>query len=148
MTWSPHVTVAAVVERQGRFLLVEELAGGERVYNQPAGHLEPGESLVAAAVRETLEETAAGFTPQALIAVYRWVHPEKDITFLRFTFAGTCGEADPLRELDEGILGTVWLTRDELAARSDRLRSPLVLQSIDDFLSGRRYPLELLGDIR
>lgn len=146
MTWSPHVTVAAVVEREGRFLFVEELAGGERVYNQPAGHLEPGESLVDAVVRETLEETATRFTPQGLLAVYRWIHPHKGITFLRFTFTGACSEADPALELDDGILGTVWLSREELAARADRLRSPLVLQSVDAYLNGPTYPLELLGD--
>lgn len=147
MTWSPHVTVAAVIERQGRFLFVEELAGGERVYNQPAGHLEPGESLIEAVVRETLEETAARFTPSALLGVYRWVHPRKGTTFLRFTFAGTCSEPDPDRELDDGILGTVWLSREELAASPERLRSALVLQNVDDFLNGRTYPLELLGDL-
>lgn len=147
MSWSPHVTVAAIVELDGRFLLVEELADGQHVYNQPAGHLEPDESLIEATIRETLEETAMHFEPGALVGIYRWVHPLKHITFLRFAFAGHCTGSAPERTLDEGIIRTVWLSRDELAARAERLRSPLVLQCVDDFMAGRRYPLELLGDL-
>lgn len=145
MIWKPNVTVAAVIEQDGRFLLVEEFAAERRVVNQPAGHLEPDETLIEAVVRETLEETGHGFAPQALVGVYRWHHPQKDVTYLRFTFCGRLG-AHSGRELDPDILDTVWLTHEELLADPARLRSPLVLRSVEDYLAGRRYPLELLVD--
>ena len=148
MVWKPHVTVAAVIERQGRFLLVEECPdGGAPVYNQPAGHLEPGEGLIEATIRETLEETARVFAPQALTGIYRWYNPDNDTTFLRICLSGHCGEQDPTLSLDEGILGTVWLSVDELRAAPERLRSPMVLRCIEDYLAGNRYPLELLQDV-
>lgn len=145
--WTPHVTVAAIVERAGRFLLVDELVEGQYVLNQPAGHLDDAESLIDAVIRETLEETAWRFTPRALVGVYRWRHTHKDITFLRITFSGDVGDHDPDRELDHGITGVVWMTRAQLVANTQRLRSPLVLRSIDDYLAGARHSLSVLSDI-
>jgi len=145
--WKPSVTVAAVVERDGRFLLVEEeTADGIRL-NQPAGHLDPGESLPAAATRETLEETAYAFTPTQLIGTYLWrATPSggQTVTYLRFAFCGELGTRHSDRALDHGILRAVWLTREEVAARAAEHRSPLVQRCIDDYLRGVRYPLELL----
>lgn len=144
--WTPRVTVAAVVERDGRFLLVEESVSGTPRLNQPAGHLEDGESLTAAVVREALEETAWHFEPQALVGIYRWRRAPGAETFLRFAFCGTVRDHDDARALDTGILRTLWLDRGELATRRERLRSPLVLRCVDDYLADRRYPLALLGD--
>jgi 8-oxo-dGTP pyrophosphatase MutT (NUDIX family) len=146
--WKPSVTVAAVIERDGRFLLVEEeTAEGVRL-NQPAGHLDPGESLPTAAARETLEETAFAFTPKQLIGVYLWRSPPppdgNGVTYLRFAFCGELGAHDAERALDAGILRALWLTREEIAARAAEHRSPLVQRCIDDFLGGARYPLDLL----
>ena len=143
--WKPGVTVAAVIERDGRFLLVEEVAGGRRVLNQPAGHLDPGESLVAACVRETLEETAHAFEPRALVGVYRWHHASSDSTYLRFAFAGEVGEAEPSRALDKEIVALHWLSVAELRERSPMHRSPLVMRCVDDHLAGRRFPLQVLS---
>jgi ADP-ribose pyrophosphatase YjhB (NUDIX family) len=144
MIWKPNVTVAAVVERDGKFLLVEELAGGELVLNQPAGHWEQNESLIQGATRETLEETGYDFTPTALVGIYRWPHPKREITYLRFAFAGEITGYDAERKLDEGIVRAVWMTPEEIAAEAERHRSPLVLRCIGDSLAGKRYPLELL----
>lgn len=146
MLWKPHVTVAAVVERNNRFLIVEEESNGQLVYNQPAGHLDEGESLVSAVVRETLEETAWSFKPEALVGIYRWQNPGNNTTYLRICFTGHCTEHDPERRLDEGIMQALWLSRSELIA-SERLRGPLVLRCIDDYLAGNRYPLALLSDL-
>lgn len=143
----PHITVAAVIEREGRFLLVEEQSGDRTVYNQPAGHLETGESLLEAVVRETQEETAWRFHPSALLGVYHWVSPENKVTYLRFCFTGECLDHDPHQALDTGIIRTWWLTRDEVMARTPQHRSPLVLRCIDDYRAGKRYPLELYTDI-
>ncbi len=147
MIWTPHVTVAAITERAGRFLLVDELVDGLRVLNQPAGHLDKGESLLDAVVRETLEETAWRFTPRAIVGIYRWHHTRKDITFLRVTFSGDVADHNPDFKLDHGIEGNVWMTRSELAAIQPRLRSPMVLRSIDDYLAGARHAISLLSDI-
>lgn len=142
--WKPHVTVAALVEREGRFLLVEEhTADGVRL-NQPAGHLDEGESLLAACVREALEETAHQVQVEALVGIYQWPRPAGDITYLRFAFACTALGEEAGRTLDEGIIGAVWLTPTELAAQSARWRSPLVMQCVEDYLAGRRYPLDLI----
>lgn len=150
MVWKPHVTVAAIVERDRRFLLVEEKISGALVINQPAGHLEQGESLVDAVKRETSEETGWIFEPTALVGIHLWQHPGNSTTFLRVSFAGHCTDFDPTRELDLGIIRTLWLSRDELLDRTHMLRSPLVLRCIDDYLSGARYPLSalktMLGD--
>lgn len=147
MIWKPHVTVAAIAERDGRFLLVEEEIEGRLVVNQPAGHLDPGESLIAAAVRETLEETAWHFVPQALVGIYRWVNPDNDATFVRFAFAGEVSDHEPERALDKEIHDVIWLGPDEIGACADRLRSPLVRRAIDDYLAGWRYPLDVLLDL-
>ena len=143
--WKPAVTVAAIVERGGRFLFVEEEAEGRRVLNQPAGHLDPGESLIHAVVREVLEETAHPFTPAALVGVYRWHSAPGDTTFLRFAFCGNAGDAEPGRALDPEILALHWFTPEELAARRSMHRSPLVEQCVADYLAGTRFPLEVLS---
>ena len=143
--WRPSVTVAAVIERDGRFLFVEEMIDGRRVLNQPAGHLDPGESLAAACVREVLEETAHQFTPGSLVGVYRWHYAAKDVTFLRFCFSGPAGPFDAKRKLDKEILALHWLSLEELKTRKAEHRSPLVQKCVEDYLAGRRYPLELLS---
>jgi len=147
MIWKPYVTVAAVVERDGKYLLVEEQDDGRLVLNQPAGHLDEGESLLAAVVRETLEETAWHFVPEFLIGVYRWPRPEKGVTYLRFAFSGHVTDHDPVRTLDDGIVRAVWLTPQEIAAEAARHRSPQVQRTLNDYLSGRRYPLNLLSEV-
>lgn len=145
--WKPAVTVAAVIERDGLFMLVEEETSDGIRLNQPAGHLDPEESLAQAVVRETLEETAHDFTPTALIGMYmaRYTSSRtgRDVTYLRIAFAGDLGAAHDL-PLDDGILRTVWMSRDELLACRQRHRSPLVMQCIDDYLAGTRAPLSLL----
>ncbi|NMG36755.1 NUDIX domain-containing protein [Azoarcus sp. TTM-91] len=143
-SWKPNVTVAAVIEREGRFLMVEEETADGLRFNQPAGHLEEGESLIEAAVRETLEETAHRFVPEYLVGIYQWPRPQGDITYLRFAFGGAVGELVAGRALDEGIVRAVWMSADELRASQARHRSPLILQCVDDWLAGRRYGLELL----
>lgn len=141
----PRVTVAAIAERDGRFLLVRErVAGGTPVFNQPAGHLEPGESLVEGAIRETLEETGWGFVPRALVGVYQWEHPSGSTSFVRFALCGDVTVCDELRTLDDGIEEALWLTVDELMQRREELRSPLVIHCIRDYLGGERHPLSLL----
>ena len=145
VAWRPSVTVAAVIERGGRFLLVEEEVDGRRVLNQPAGHLDPDESLPAACRREVLEETAHRFSPRALVGVYRWHYAAKDVTFLRFCFCGELEGVEAGRALDRGIVAARWLSLDELRARRDEHRSPLVEQCVRDFLAGRRFPLDLFS---
>jgi 8-oxo-dGTP pyrophosphatase MutT (NUDIX family) len=142
--WKPNVTVAAVIERDGRFLLVEEETADGLRFNQPAGHLDAGESIVAACARETLEETAWRFTPEALVGIYQWPRPQGDITYLRFAFCGRLGSHDAQRRLDDGIVRAVWLTPAEIEATRERHRSPLIVQCVADYLAGRRYPLELI----
>lgn len=141
MSVRPAITVAAVVETHGRFLLVEERVGGRLVFNQPAGHVEPGEDILDAVVRETLEETTGHFRPQALLGSYLWQHPGTGALSLRFAFIGEVTRFDTGRALDPDIERTVWLTRAELLERVDCLRSPLVLGCIDDYLAGQRAPL-------
>ena len=143
--WRPSVTVAAVVERDGKFLLVEEIADGRRVLNQPAGHLDPGESLLEACVRETLEETAHAFEPAALVGIYRWHYAPADVTFLRFAFAGKATGFDPARKLDKEIVATHWLALQELTAQQAMHRSPLVARCVADYLAGARFPLDVLS---
>ncbi len=142
--WKPNVTVAALIERDGRFLLVEEETDDGLRFNPPAGHLDQGESLVAACAREALEETAWSFRPTALVGVYQWPRPTGDITYLRFAFCGELGEHHPGRPLDAGILRAVWMTPDEIRASAARHRSPLVWQCVADCLAARRHPLELI----
>ena len=154
--WRPNVTVAAVIERDGRFMLVEEHTAQGLRLNTPAGHLDPGETPAEGCAREALEETAHHFVPTALVGVYiaRFQRPpssgeerrdsEEDVTYLRFAFAGTLGAFEPDRALDEGILRTLWMTPDEIRASVDRHRSPLLLQCIEDHLAGQRHPLDLI----
>ncbi len=142
-----HVTVAAIVERENRFLLVEEMVGEKQVLNQPAGHVEHGESFTGAVIRETLEETAWDFHPVAVTGIYRWRMPQTGETFLRHCFSGSVQEHHAERSLDTDILRTVWLSLDELKRREAQLRSPLVLRCIEDYLAGQRYPLSLYHDI-
>lgn len=150
--WKPSVTVAAVVERRDadarRFLLVEERTPQGLMLNNPAGHLEPGESPQEAVVREVLEETARAFVPEALLGVYlsryRSASRGEDVTYVRIAFAGTAGEADPARALDEGIVATHWMTPEEVRASRARHRSPFVLGCIEDHLAGRHHPLDTI----
>lgn len=145
--WKPSVTVAAVIERDGRFLLVEEETSEGVRFNQPAGHLDPNESLIDAVARETLEEAAHDFKPTALLGMYmsRYLSSRtgREVTYLRFAFTGELGRVHD-RPLDHGILRTVWMTRDEMLACVDRHRSPLVLQCVDDYLAGKRAPLSII----
>jgi 8-oxo-dGTP pyrophosphatase MutT (NUDIX family) len=142
-----RLTVAAVIARDEGFLLVEELVDGRLVLNQPAGHVEPGETLLAAVVREVAEETARAFTPDAVVGVYHWQPADGGRPYLRVAFAGSCGEPVPGRPLDTGIVGTTWLERAALAAAPGRLRSPMVLRAIDDHLAGRHAPLATLAGL-
>lgn len=144
MIWKPNVTVATVVEKDGRFLLVEEEAGGRVVLNQPAGHWEEDESLMEGAVRETLEETGYEVRLTALVGIYRWPNPVRGVTYLRFAFAAEALAHHADRPLDTGIMRAVWLTPAELMAQEDRHRSPLVRRCVEDYLAGRRHPLDLL----
>jgi ADP-ribose pyrophosphatase YjhB (NUDIX family) len=145
--WKPNVTVAAVIAHDGRFLMVEEESPKGLRLNNPAGHLDCGESLATACARETLEETSYHFEPTALIGIYlsrQLDHQGSDISYLRFAFAGELGIFDPERTLDTGIVRTLWMSADEIRASAARHRSPLVLQCIEDFLTGRRYPMDLI----
>lgn len=144
MIWKPNVTVAAVIEQDGKFLLVEEHTSQGLRFNQPAGHLEAHESLLTAVVRETLEESAYVFDPQHLLGIYRWHAPNSDTTYLRFAFTGRILAHHPERALDNGIVRAVWLTPEEIRACSERHRSPLILNCVEDYLAGKRYPLELI----
>lgn len=143
--WTPHVTVAALIERGGRFLMVEEHTSSGLRLNQPAGHLEAGETLIDAVIRETLEETAHPFEPEALIGVYL-AHSERPanapVTYLRFAFCGQAGNALAERAFDAGIVRTLWLSTAELRACADRHRSPTVMRCVDDYLAGHRIPLQ------
>lgn len=146
--WKPSVTVAAIIERDGRYLLVEEHTPEGLRLNNPAGHLDPRESPVAACAREALEETTHAFSPTALVGVYlsRFQREAtgEDITYVRFAFCGTLGEAVPGRTLDDGIVRTLWLTPDEVRASAARHRSPLVLRCMEDHLRGQRFALEAI----
>ena len=145
--WRPDVTVAAVVPKGGRFLFVAERIRGALVLNQPAGHLEPGESLAEAAVRETLEETGWRVEPQAFIGAYQWKAPETGRQYLRMAFAAAPLAHVPERTLDEGIIAAHWLSPDAIQALSARHRSPLVWQTVRDYLDGRRHPLSILQSL-
>ena len=148
MDWHPHITVAAVIERDGKFLLVEEMVEGHVVFNQPAGHWEPGESLHEAASRETLEETGWEFYPTALVGIYRWQHPRKDETFLRFTFCGQTSSEQISNKLDDGIIKASWHSAEDILALPEiKIRSTMVIHSLQDYLDGKRFDLDLIRDI-
>lgn len=145
--WTPDVTVAAICEKNGRFLLVEERSKSTQkiVFNQPAGHIEEGETIVDAVIRETLEETQRHFTPESLVGFYRLM-AENGKTYLRYTFCGTISDVDSTQELDSDIIRTHWLSLEELRSHQS-LRSPLVLSCIDDYLAGARYSLDILREL-
>ena len=147
MVWKPHVTVAAVIERDGRFLLVEEETESGLRFNQPAGHLECRESLIDAVRRETLEETAYHFEPKALVGIYNWRNEARDMTYLRFAFAGEITGHDPDQPLDDGIVAAHWFTLAEIESRRAEHRSLMVMRCIDDWRTGRRFPLELIAHL-
>jgi 8-oxo-dGTP pyrophosphatase MutT (NUDIX family) len=146
--WKPNVVVAALAERDGRFLLIEEETGNGLRLNQPAGHWDPGETLLDAVIRETLEESAHHFLPSALVGIYSLPMADSGITYLRFAFAGTITGHEPSRALDTGIVRALWQTPEEIRAGRERHRSPLLLECVEDYLSGRRYPLDLIRHYR
>jgi ADP-ribose pyrophosphatase YjhB (NUDIX family) len=144
MVWKPHVTVAAIIEQDGRFLLVEETTETGIAFNQPAGHLEPGEDLINAVKREVLEETAWHFKPEALSGIQLWRKNSDSPSFVRFCFTGTVDNHSSNQKLDEGIIATHWLTADEVLIKKSMLRSPLVHICIEEYLKGQRYPLSIV----
>ena len=147
MIWKPNTTVAAIIEQDGRFLMVEEnTTEGVRI-NQPAGHLDEGETILQGVTRETLEETAHDFTPTALLGIYLWQRPAKDFTYLRFAFVGKIGAHHPELSLDDGIIRAVWMTIEELRASRAIHRSPQVLKCVEDYLAGQRFPLTVLSHL-
>ena len=148
MQWKPNVVVAAIIRQDDRYLLVEEhTEEGNIVLNQPAGHLEQDETLIDAVKREVLEETAWQFQPESLTGVYLRTDPASGITYLRFCFFGSCSHHDDQRALDTDIIRTLWMDCDQMEAASDRMRSPLVIQCLRDYLSGQSYPIEMLHTI-
>ncbi|WP_298930747.1 NUDIX hydrolase [uncultured Ramlibacter sp.] len=146
--WKPSVTVAAIIERDGRFLLVEEQTAEGLRLNNPAGHLDPGESPAQGCAREALEETAQAFTPTALVGIYlsrfQRASTGEDVTYLRFAFCGELGAREPGRVLDTGIVRTLWMTPEEIRASVARHRSPLLLRCMEDYLAGVRLPLSAI----
>lgn len=147
MPWKPELTVAAVVAQAGRFLIVEERVARHPVFNQPAGHVEDGETLIDAVVRETLEETAWHFVPEFVVGIYLWTNPASGRSYLRVAFGGSADRHDAARGLDSGILRTHWFSRSQLLAHANRMRSPLVMRCVDDWLAGARFSLTLLNQL-
>lgn len=141
--WTPHATVATVVEQDGRFLMVEELSSGARVINQPAGHIEENETILEAAKRESLEETGWHVEPQQLIGLYTYTAPANGVTYHRYCFFASAIRHDPAAELDSGIIGPKWMTIEELRS-CPNLRSQMVLTCVEDYLRGKRFPLEIV----
>jgi 8-oxo-dGTP pyrophosphatase MutT (NUDIX family) len=144
MIWKPNVTVAAVLEQSGKFLLVEEHTSQGLRFNQPAGHLEPNESLITAVTREVLEESAYDFKPEYLIGIYRWHSTAANTTYLRFAFGGSILNHHPEQPLDDGIVRATWLSLEEVRTTQSQHRSPLILRCVEDYLAGKRYPLEII----
>ncbi|MFW5439140.1 MAG: NUDIX hydrolase [Methylophilaceae bacterium] len=142
--WKPNATVAAIVEKNGKFLLVEETTSRGNRYNQPAGHLEDNETIIQAVIRETLEETAYDFSPDALLGIYHWKHDHNDTTYLRFAFIGNVGAHYPDQALDDGILRATWMSIDEIRDKQAVMRSSQVLTCFEDYLAGKQYPLETI----
>ncbi|MBQ0724591.1 MAG: NUDIX hydrolase [Cycloclasticus sp.] len=144
MIWKPNVTVASIVELDGKFLMVEEESPSGPVLNQPAGHLEPNEGMRDAVIRETLEETGYQFTPRSVVGSYLWHNADNETTYFRTTFFGTV-EKEPIHiTLDDGIIRALWMSHDEIKAAQARLRSPIILESIRDYQNGSSYPLDVV----
>jgi len=146
MAWPPHITVACIVEQDGKFLMVEEISHGQQVFNQPAGHLDPGETMMQAAIRETFEETGWQVNPTHVLGVSTYYADETDTLYYRTSFIADAVSYDENAELDEGIIRAVWLSYEELKSQKDKMRSPLVLTNIEQYLEGNRYPLSLISD--
>lgn len=146
MSWPPHITVACVVEKDGKFLLVEEFSGGQLVYNQPAGHLEPNETLYEAAIRETFEESGWHVEPTHVLGFSRYSSKRTDTIYFRTTFIAKPLNHDANAMLDDGIERALWLSYDELKAQAHKLRSPLVLENIEQYLAGHKYPLSIITE--
>jgi len=144
MQWKPHATVAAIVEQDGKFLLVEETTDRGNRFNQPAGHLEDNETIIDAVIRETLEETAYTFRPKSLLGIYHWKHEHNDTTYLRFAFIGNVSNHQPDLALDDGIIRAVWMSIDEIRSQAALMRSPQVITCIEDYLSGKHFPLDVI----
>lgn len=147
MRWQPHVTVAAIIEQDGKFLIVEEVIQGETRYNQPAGHWEQNESLIEAVIRETREETAWDFEPTHLLGIYHW-SKDSDLTYLRFAFTGNLIKHHPHQALDTGITRAYWASLEEINQTQAQHRSPQVLYCIHDYYNGKRFPLDCLVNVR
>jgi 8-oxo-dGTP pyrophosphatase MutT (NUDIX family) len=145
--WKPNVTVAAIIEQDGKFLMVEEQCADGLRFNQPAGHLENQESLLQAVIREVQEETAYLFQPTALLGTYLWKHPDKDLTYLRFAFIGDVSDHNPGQPLDDGITRATWMTMDEIRTSQHRHRSPQVLMCLEHYLAGQRFPLAVISHL-
>jgi len=149
MRWKPHVTVAAVVEQDGKFLLVEEKIRNELLLNQPAGHLDANESLIDAVIRETLEETAWEFLPESLVGIYQWQVPKQpEKVYIRFTFSGSVANFDADRELDTPIVRTIWSSYEDIVNSQNRHRSPQLLRCVDDYRAGVRIPLSSVVEVK
>ena len=144
MIWKPNVTVASIVELDGKFLMVEEKSPAGPVLNQPAGHLDPNESMEDAVIRETLEETGYRFTPEAVIGSYLWHNSDNETTYYRSTYSGSVCHKIIATELDDGIIRALWMTHNEIIENKSRLRSPVILESLNDYLAGKRYPLDII----
>lgn len=144
MVWTPHATVAAIVEREGRFLFVEEISHGQRVYNQPAGHIDEGESIKGAVIRETLEESKWQVEPTELVGMYTYKAPSNNVMYYRFCYVCQAVREIPDAQLDKDIIAAHWFTLDEVKKIKGQLRSPLVMKCLEDYLAGKRYPMDLV----